>query len=83
MEPLDGNAIAGQLHHVFGAEMTLAMGVCGNCGARAHMAELEVYLRAPGTVSRCPRCKAVLAVLVTVREITCVDLSGLASLDRV
>jgi hypothetical protein len=82
MEPLDGNAIAGQLYDVFGAEITMAMGVCGNCGARAHMAELEVYLRAPGTVGRCRRCKAVLVVVVTVREVACVDLSGLASLDR-
>ena len=81
MEHLDGNAIAGQLHEVFGAEMTAAVGVCGSCGARSHVAELEVYLRAPGTVGRCPRCKAVLVVLVTVREVTCVDLSGLASLE--
>jgi hypothetical protein len=82
MDALDGNAIAGALYDIFGAEMTMAVGVCGSCGARSHMAELEVYLRAPGTVGRCPRCKAVLVVLVTVREITCVDLMGLASLDH-
>jgi hypothetical protein len=82
MEPLDGNAIAGQLFDVFGGEMTMAAGVCGSCGARSHLAELEVYIRGPGTVGRCPRCKAVLVVLVTVREVTCVDLGGLASLDN-
>ena len=81
MEPLDGNAIAGQLYEVFSAEMTTAIGVCGSCGARGPLAELEVYLRGPGTVGRCRRCKAVLVVLVTVREITCVDLAGLASLE--
>jgi hypothetical protein len=80
MEHLDGNAIGGHLYEIFGAEMTAAVGVCGSCGARSHMAELEVYLRGPGTVGRCSRCKAVLVVLVKVREFSCVDLSGLASL---
>jgi hypothetical protein len=79
---LDGNAIAGQLYEVFGEEMTMARGVCAGCGATGPLGELEVYLRAPGTVGRCRRCKAVLVVLVTIRETTCVDLRGLASLER-
>ncbi len=78
---LDGNAIAGLLHAVFGAELTTAAGVCAHCGARGLVAELEVYLRAPGTVVRCRSCSSVLMVLVTVRGITCVDLRGLASLE--
>jgi hypothetical protein len=81
MNALDGNAIAGQLQEVFGMEMTTAAGVCAGCGATGLLAELEVYLRGPGTVGRCRNCKAVLMVLVTIRETTCVDLSGLASLE--
>jgi hypothetical protein len=81
MSALDGNAIAGQLYEVFGTEMTMATGVCAGCGATGQLGELEAYLRGPGTVGRCRRCKAVLVVLVTIRETTCVDLRGLASLE--
>ena len=80
MDALDGNAIAGLLVEVFGAEMTTATGVCGNCGASGVVAELVVYLEAPGTVVRCRSCKRMLMVLVTVRGRTCVDLRGLADL---
>lgn len=82
MEALDGNAIAGLMLDVFGAEMTTATGVCATCGARGRAGELEVYLRAPGTVVRCRSCRSVLMVFVTVREITCVDLRGLAQLEE-
>ena len=67
MEPLDGNAIAGQLFDVFGVEMTTASGTCASCGATAQIAELMVYLRAPGAVVRCPVCGAVLIVLTELR----------------
>jgi hypothetical protein len=46
------------------------------------VAELEVYLQAPGTVLRCRSCSSVLMVLVTARGVTCVDLGGLAALER-
>jgi hypothetical protein len=83
MDALDGNAIAGLLVEAFGADMTTATGVCESCGSRGQVAEFAVYLRAPGVVVRCRSCGNVLMVLVTVRGITCVDLSGLASLDPV
>ena len=79
--PLDGNAIAGLLHEVFGAELTTATAVCGSCGAAAPAAELAVYLLAPGVVARCRQCTALLIVIVEVRGVTCVDLRGLAALD--
>jgi hypothetical protein len=82
-DALDGNAIAGLLFEVFGAEMTTAIGGCANCGASRQVAELEVYVRAPGTVARCPSCRSVLMVLVTIRGMTCVDLRGLAALEHV
>jgi hypothetical protein len=81
MEALDGNAIAGLLHDVFGVEMTVAATVCGHCGARAVMAECVVYLGGPGAVARCRGCRGLLAVFVEVGGVTCVDLRGLASLD--
>jgi uncharacterized Zn finger protein len=77
---LDGNAIAGLLVDVFGAELTTATGTCENCGASAPVGELAVYLRAPGTVVRCRSCGSVLMVFSTVRSVTCVDLRGLKSL---
>jgi hypothetical protein len=79
---LDGNAIAGPLHEVFGGEMTTALGTCAGCGAIGPVAELAVYMHGPGIVGRCRRCDAVLIVLVTIRGRTCVDLRGLAALDR-
>jgi DNA-directed RNA polymerase subunit RPC12/RpoP len=80
MDALDGNAIAGLLYEVFGTEMTTASGTCAACGATAQVAECVVYLPAPGTVARCRDCGSVLMVLVKVRDMTCVDLQGLAAL---
>jgi len=77
---LDGNAIAGLLADVFGEEMTTA--TCAACGASGKVATFAVFTRAPGAVARCPACASVLMVLVTIREITCVDLRGLVSLER-
>ena len=81
MGALDGNAIGGLLLQVFGVEMTMARGVCGQCGAAGPVAEMVVYLSAPGTVARCRSCGAVLMVLVQIRGIACVDLGGLAELE--
>jgi len=78
---LDGNAIGGMLMEIFGADMTMAVGTCAGCGAVGPVAELAVYMPGPGTVVRCRHCDAVLMVFVRIREITCVDLEGLASLS--
>jgi hypothetical protein len=80
-EALDGNALGGLLHDIFGAELTNAMGVCAHCGAHAVVAECEVYLGGPGAVARCRTCKGLLLVVVEVREVRCVDLRGLSKLD--
>jgi len=77
---LDGNAIAGLLVDVFGAEMTTATGACAHCAATGLLAEQMVYNRAPGTVVRCRSCTGVLMVLVEVRGIHCVDRRGLVEL---
>lgn len=79
MDAVDGNAIGGLLHEVFGTEMTAAASVCGSCGAARPVAELVVYLRAPGTVVRCRSCGSVLMVFVKAQGRICVDLMGLAA----
>jgi Family of unknown function (DUF6510) len=81
MEALDGNAIGGLLLEVFGAELTTATGTCAGCGATAQVAELVVYLQAPGTVVRCRSCDNALMVIVDVRGRRCVDLRGLSALE--
>jgi hypothetical protein len=82
MATLDGNAIAGMLFDVFGIEMTDAKCVCATCDAHFLLGQTEVYMRAPGTVVRCHLCNSILMVLVAVRGVTCVDLGGLAALER-
>jgi len=80
MEAVDGNAIGGLMHEVFGTEMTATASVCGNCGDARPVAELVVYLQAPGAVVRCRTCDSLLMVFVTIHDRTCVDLHGLAVL---
>lgn len=83
MEALDGNAIGGMLMDVFGSEMTTANTTCGHCGASRPVAELTVYMQAPGTVVRCRSCDNVLMVFVKAHGVACVvDMGGLASLGR-
>ena len=77
MDAVDGNAIAGDLFELFGDEMTTAVGTCAHCGASGVIAELRVYMRAPGAVARCPRCDGVTMVLVSVRGSPRVDLAGI------
>jgi hypothetical protein len=52
---LDGNAIAGLLTEVFGAELTNTERGCQSCGARTCLGAHRVYHGA-GTVVRCPVC---------------------------
>jgi hypothetical protein len=73
---LDGNAIAGDLFEVFGAEMTNVTGACRHCGSVSRIAELRVYVRSPGAVARCPTCQQVVLVIVTVRGGTRLDSAG-------
>jgi Family of unknown function (DUF6510) len=76
---LDGNAVAGLLHEVFGTEMTEATGTCASCGASAQIGAVHVF-RSAGVVLRCPRCNNVLAKVVRRRTQACVDLRGLSTL---
>jgi hypothetical protein len=82
MEALDGNAIAGELFELFGTEMTTATFACTHCGARGQVAELRVYLRAPGTVVRCRACENVVMALVAVHGRTRIHMSGFELADQ-
>jgi len=83
MDALDGNAIGDMLIDVFGHDMTAASSRCATCGAVRPMAELLVYMQAPGTVVRCRTCGSVVMVFVKAHGVTCVvDMAGLASLGQ-
>ncbi|MGH2771652.1 MAG: DUF6510 family protein [Actinomycetota bacterium] len=79
-EKLDGNAAAGTLADIFGAEMTLSLATCASCGARGQVGALVVYLRGPGTVIRCPACESVLMKITEARGVYCLDMSGVSAL---
>ena len=61
---VDGNALGGFLHDLFGREMTDERGRCGECGVAGPLGAILVYRDAPGDVARCPHCTAVLFVVV-------------------
>jgi hypothetical protein len=82
MTRLDGNAIAGELFEVFGEEMTTATATCAGCGSSGPLGELAVYLQAPGVVARCSSCESVMLVIVEIRGVRCVDLHGIAAVEK-
>jgi uncharacterized Zn finger protein len=79
---LDGNALGGLLHEVFGREMTDARGCCGTCGTVNHVGRMLVY-RGPGDVMRCPTCGSVVIVAVTIHDRTRVHVSSLRWLEPI
>ena len=80
MQTLDGNAIAGLLHEIFGEEMTAVTVTCGSCGFTAPVANTVIYPHLPGTVARCRNCAALLMVITRIRGVYCVDLQGIAAM---
>jgi hypothetical protein len=77
---LDGNAIAGLLQEVFGAEMTTALGTCGGCGSTDELGAVHVYHGA-GIVLRCPHCANVLAKIVKEETRVWVALPGMRNVE--
>jgi ribosomal protein S27E len=78
---LDGNAVAGLLSELFVYEMTATRSTCDNCGAVGEVGALLVYVHAPGSVVRCPRCGAVLVRVVRTDDRTWLDMRGVRSLE--
>jgi hypothetical protein len=79
--PLDGNAIAGALGELFAFNVTMAVTTCAHCRDARPMAELHAYVRAPGTVLRCPSCGGVQLRLVQSNERAWLDLQGIHMLQ--
>jgi Family of unknown function (DUF6510) len=76
VEALDGNALAGPLFELFGSEMTDQLGTCRFCGDTSYLAEMRVYMRAPGAVGRCHVCMNVVLVMTNIRGTPRADASG-------
>jgi len=78
---LDGNAIGGLMHELFGADLTAAPCICAGCSARDELARLDVYTHAPGVVVRCHHCENVMIRIVRGPTRTWIDLSGTNRLE--
>ena len=77
MRPLDGNALAGVLQHLFARDMTTMQYRCAGCGRGGVVAELAVYMSGPGTVARCRDCDTILLILSERRGMHCIHLPGI------
>ena len=77
---VDGNAAAGLLAALFGDDVTAVPGKCADCGAVNALGALRAYVRAPGTVLRCPACDGIVLRIVETREALYVDARGAAYL---
>jgi hypothetical protein len=79
MIALDGNAVAGLLHDLFGREMTAFSALCAHCGGVSILARVKVF-RSLGIVLLCPICEGRMMVIVERDGVACVDAEGFASL---
>ena len=77
---LDGNAAAGMLHEIFGADMTAMPGQCGHCGHVADMGTTHAWMEGPGIVLRCSICHEVVLRVVETPTARYVDARGAAYL---
>jgi hypothetical protein len=77
---LDGNAVAGTLEELFGADMTVADCECAACGRRGQLGSVLAYTNAPGIVLRCSSCSAVLLRIVDTPRGRLIEAKGLAYL---
>jgi hypothetical protein len=78
---LDGNAMAGDLGEIFAVDVTTAVATCAGCGRAGVVAELRLWVRAPGIVARCPSCGDVVLRLVRAPDRVFLDLRGVTSLE--
>jgi Zn finger protein HypA/HybF involved in hydrogenase expression len=77
---LDGNVAGGVLGAVLGVELTAAPGKCAHCGTVSMVGAMRAYVRAPGTVLRCPTCEGVVLRIVETDDATYLDLRGVVYL---
>jgi hypothetical protein len=79
-QELDGNALAGTLEALLGTDLTAVPGRCAHCGAVSMVGEMRAFVRAPGSVLRCPACHEVVLRVVVTTDATYLDASGAAYL---
>ena len=77
---LDGNAVAGLLNELFGAEMTASPTECDHCGYGGAVGTLLVYGEGPGVVLRCPACLDVVLRIAATPGALILDARGAAFL---
>jgi Family of unknown function (DUF6510) len=77
---LDGNAVAGLLHDIFGAEMTTSSTKCAHCGQEGQVGTLLAFTHGPGVVLRCPSCEGVMLRIVETPGALLLDARGVAYL---
>ena len=75
---LDGNAVAGLLAEIFGAEMTALPSECAHCGNHAEVGSMHAFTQGPGVTLRCSTCTQVMVRIVQTPEATYLDLRGTA-----
>jgi hypothetical protein len=75
---LDGNAIAGTLYEIFGADVSAASCECVACGNDAALATFHAFTHGPGAVLRCSACGAVGMRVVERADAYVLDARGLA-----
>jgi phage FluMu protein Com len=75
---VDANAVAGLLERLFGGDMTAVPGQCAHCHTVSLVGAMHAYVRAPGTVIRCPACHEVVLRIVETSRTTYVDARGAA-----
>ena len=77
---LDGNAAAGLLHEIFGADMTAMPSQCAHCGNVAVVGTTHAWMVGPGIVLRCSICDEVVVRIVETPDARYVDARGAAYL---
>ncbi len=75
---LDGNAVAGRLLELFGADMTANDAECAHCGSTHMMGEMIAFTHAPGIVLRCPGCGDIMLRVVETPKGVYLDVRGSA-----
>ncbi|PZF59663.1 hypothetical protein DEJ23_01125 [Curtobacterium sp. MCSS17_008] len=73
---VDGNALAGLLDGVLGAEPTTARLRCTGCGGAGLLGRTRVHRSAMGSVARCRDCDTVLLTVVETPSGRAVSLPG-------
>ena len=77
---LDGNAAAGVLSDIFGADMTALPCRCAHCGNIAATGTTHAWMEGPGIVLRCSICAEVVIRIVETPEARYIDARGAAYL---